>query len=79
MLLPQPAAQGGDFAARCELVRGTKIEGAGHRLGLEVDATSIRSSQLHLTDLETLNPEHLHDAHLLISTYRLRHALKNTR
>jgi hypothetical protein len=45
----------------------------------EVDATSIRSSQLHSTDLATLNPEHLHDAHLLISTYRLRHALKNTR
>ena len=45
----------------------------------EVDAMSIRSSQLHLTDLATLNPEHLHDAHLLISTYRLRHALKNTR
>ena len=42
----------------------------------EVDATSIRSSQLHSTDLATLNPEHLHDAHLLISTYRLRQALK---
>ena len=43
---------------------------------VEVDATAIASSQLHFSDCDALNLDHLHDAHLLISTHRLRHALK---
>ena len=42
---------------------------------VEVEATDLASSPLHFIDLLDLNPDQLHDAHLLISTHRLRHAL----
>ena len=42
---------------------------------VEVDATETPSSPLHFIDCATLNPDHLHDAHLIIATHRLRHAL----
>jgi len=42
---------------------------------VEVDATDTPSSQLHFVDCDILKLDHLHDAHLLIATYRLRHAL----
>lgn len=42
---------------------------------VEVEAADLTSSSLHFIDLFALNPDQLHDAHLLISTHRLRHAL----
>ena len=42
---------------------------------VEVDATDIPSSHLHFVDCDALNFDQLHDAHLLISTHRVRHAL----
>jgi ubiquinone/menaquinone biosynthesis C-methylase UbiE len=42
---------------------------------VEVDATNIAPSPVHFIDCEALNPNHIHDAHLLISSHRLRHAL----
>ena len=46
---------------------------------VEVDALDIPSSPLHFIDcnLLTKNLDPLHDAHLLLSTHRLRHALGN--
>jgi SAM-dependent methyltransferase len=43
---------------------------------VEVEARDIPSSPLHFIDLLDLNLDQLHDAHLLISTHRLRHALE---
>jgi len=42
---------------------------------VEVEASNLTSSQLHFIACDALNLDHLHDAHLLISTHRLRHAL----
>lgn len=44
---------------------------------VEVEAPDIPSSSLHFIDCNLLvkNLDHLHDAHLLLSTHRLRHAL----
>jgi len=42
---------------------------------VEVDAAGIPSSQLQFIDCNALNPDHLHDAHMLIATHRLHHAL----
>lgn len=42
---------------------------------VEVDATAISSSPLHFINYNALNLNDLHDAHLLIGTHRLRHAL----
>jgi SAM-dependent methyltransferase len=42
---------------------------------VEVEASDVTSSPLHFIDLLDLNLDELHDAHLLISTHRLRHAL----
>lgn len=42
---------------------------------VEVDATSISSSPLHFINCTALTLNDLHDAHLLIATHRLRHAL----
>ena len=42
---------------------------------VEVEATDM--SPLHFVNLLDLNPAQLHDAHLLISTHRLRHALQS--
>ena len=46
---------------------------------VEIEAHDIPSSPLHFIaiDLLTNNLDHLHDAHLLLSTHRLRHALGN--
>ncbi|HET7288500.1 MAG TPA: hypothetical protein VFI71_13560, partial [Pyrinomonadaceae bacterium] len=44
---------------------------------VEVDAGDVASSPLHFIDLLNINLDQLHDAHLLISTHRLRHALSN--
>ncbi len=44
---------------------------------VEVEANDIAASPLHFINLLDLNPDQLHDAHLLISTHRLRHALQN--
>ena len=46
---------------------------------VEVEANDIPSSPLHFTDLLNINLDHLHDAHLLLSTHRLRHALPDHR
>ena len=45
---------------------------------VEVDAAQFRSSPLHFIDCETLDDKlhQLHDAHLLLSAHRLRHALR---
>jgi ubiquinone/menaquinone biosynthesis C-methylase UbiE len=42
---------------------------------VEVEAHDVISSPLRFIDLLDLNLDQLHDAHLLISTHRLRHAL----
>ena len=42
---------------------------------VEVEATDM--SPLHFINLLDLHPDQLHDAHLLISTHRLRHALQS--
>jgi hypothetical protein len=44
---------------------------------VEVEARDTASSPLQFTDLLDINPDQLHDAHLLIATHRLRHALRN--
>ena len=44
---------------------------------VEVEARDTASSPLHFTDLLDINSDQLHDAHLLIATHRLRHALRN--
>jgi hypothetical protein len=44
---------------------------------VEIEANDIASSPLHFidTDLLASNLDQLHDAHLLIATHRLRHAI----
>ena len=42
---------------------------------VEVDASDVASSPLQFVDCDALNPNDLHDAHLLLATHRLRHAL----
>jgi hypothetical protein len=44
---------------------------------VEVEANDVTSSPLHFVECDTLrrNLDHIHDAHLLLTAYRLRHAL----
>jgi hypothetical protein len=44
---------------------------------VEVEASDVTSSPLHFVECDTLtrNLDHIHDAHLLLTAYRLRHAL----
>jgi len=42
---------------------------------VEVDATVVPSSPLHFVDCDALNSNTIHDAHLLLATHRLRHAI----
>jgi SAM-dependent methyltransferase len=50
----------------------------GYPFVVEVEANDVASSPLHFVECDTLtsNLDRIHDAHLLITAYRLRHALR---
>jgi hypothetical protein len=41
----------------------------------DLGATAVPSSPLHFVDCDALNSNTIHDAHLLLATHRLRHAI----